>query len=240
MALTGALLVALLGAAVARESPKACGLLAPPDAKPIIEVAAKRARAPLAVYPLGFSRKGRLAWLESRLGFDSDQYNWLLYVVDLSTDRQLVEREFLMKSASVQALCARHEATIARVLDKMEIERGPALPLEQPDAARDPSAVDLVAGRRDREAHKTPYRVMLRGKDGVKQLGVLWKVDVDSGEPPVGPPKLAGILRSPFEARVAVVVTQQMVATEGAEISLVKVLGGRLDRGWRHTGQDDP
>jgi hypothetical protein len=60
------------------------------------------------------------------------------------------------------------------------------------------------------------------------------RVEVDSGQPPLGVPKLAGILRSPFEPRVAVLVTQQMIGDEGARLTVVKVLGARLDRGWRN------
>ena len=211
---------------------KPCTVLAP-DAKPIIEVAGKGSRPPLAFYVLGFSKSGRLAWLELRQGFDSDEYNWILYVVDLNSDRQLVEREFSLKSANVQSLCARHDTAIARVLDKFDVERGRALALEQPEATLPPTTVELARGRRDRKAYKTPYRVLLRGKDGVKQLGTLWRVEVDSGDAPLGVPKLAGILRSPFEPRVAVLVTQQMIGTEGAELTMVRVLGARLDRGWR-------
>jgi hypothetical protein len=130
-------------------------------------------------------------------------------------------------------MCTKHGVAIARVLRKQQIERGPDLVLEQPDAGRDPTDVELVIGRRDREAYKTPYRVILRGKNGIKQLGVMWRVEADSGEPPLGAPKLAGILRSPYEARVAVLASQTMIGTEGAEITTVKVLGGRLDKGWR-------
>ena len=236
MALIQALLLAVLAAPPASTSApppaKPCTVLGP-DARPMVEVAGKRDRAPLSFYALGFSKSGRFAWLESRRGFDSDGYNWILYVVDLNSDRQLVEREFPLKSASVQALCARYDAAIARVLDKLDVERGRALALEQPEANRTPTAVELAPGRRDREGHKTPYRVLLRGKDGVKQVGILWRVDVDSGQPPLGVPKLGGILRSPFEPRVAVLATQQMIGDEGSEITMVKILGARLDRGWR-------
>ena len=211
---------------------KPCTVLAP-DAKPIIEVAGRGSRPPFAFYALGFSKSGRLAWLELRQGFDSEGYTWILYVVDLNSDRQLVEREFDFKSANVQSLCARHDAAIARVLDKLDVERGHTLALEQPEATLPPTTVELARGRRDREASKTPYRVLLRGKDGVKQLGTLWRVEVDSGDAPLGVPKLAGILRSPFEPRVAVLVTQQMIGDEGAALTRVRVLGARLDRGWR-------
>ena len=236
MALIQALLLAVLATATANSpspSPaRRCTVLAP-DAKPIIEVRGKGSREPLAFYVLGFSRSGRLAWLELRQGFESEDYTWILYVVDLASDRQLVEREFVFKSANVQSLCARYDTAIARVLDKFDVERGHALALEQPEATLPPTTVELAPGRRDREAYKTPYRVLLGGKDGVKQLGILWRVEVDSGQAPLGVPKLAGILRSPFEPRVAVLATQQMMGTEGVELTMVKVLGARLDRGWR-------
>jgi hypothetical protein len=127
-----------------------CALLAP-GAKPLIEVAAKKNHAPLALYLLGFSKQGRLAWLERRPGFDSDQYNWLLYVLDLNSDKMVAEREFLTTSGAVDSMCTKHGAAIARVLHAQQIERGPDLGLEQPDPAGDPTDVELVVGRRDRE-----------------------------------------------------------------------------------------
>lgn len=231
VSLHGLILAALSVLAAEVQAPACRGLGL--DTPPIVEVTAKRNRAPLAIYALGFSKTGALAWLEARQGFDSDSYNWLLSVVELNRDRPLAVREFLLRSANVQALCARYEKPIRRLLDKFGIERGAPVALEQPDPTRDPTGIDLVAGRRDRESHKTAYRVRMQGKDGSKFIGTTWRVDLDSGQPPVGPPKLMGILRSPFEARVAVLIVQTMTGDEGAEVATVKVFGGRTDQGWR-------
>jgi hypothetical protein len=40
------------------------------------------------------------------------------------------------------------------------------------------------------------------------------------------------MLRNPFERRVAVFILQHMSGTEGVEIPIVTVLGGRLDKGF--------
>jgi hypothetical protein len=42
-----------------------------------------------------------------------------------------------------------------------------------------------------------------------------------------------GLLRSPFQPRVAVVAMQKVVGIEAVEFMDVTVMGGRLDRGWR-------
>jgi hypothetical protein len=61
----------------------------------------------------------------------------------------------------------------------------------------------------------------------------LWKVEVDSGQDPLAAPETKGLLRSPWEPRVAVVVTQKLTGTEGLLVTMVSMLGGRLDTGWR-------
>jgi len=235
VALAAALLYVAMAAGAAVHPPAgACPL--GEGAAPVIQVAAKKNHAPLALYALGFSPGGNFAWLERRVGFDSDDNTWLLRVTNLDNDRTLVEREYALRPASTEALCARHGRAISAVLDGYQIRAAAPPTLDQPDAGRDPIAVDFVAGRRNPETHKTPHRVVLRGSGGTKDLGVVWQVDADSGEPPLGKPTLAGLLRSPFEPRVVVLCRQQMVATEGVELVMIKVLGGRLDRGWRATG----
>jgi hypothetical protein len=221
------------GATVPPPAAGACPLRA--GAAPVIQVAATRNHAPLALYALGFSTGGKFAWLERRVGSDSDDHTWLLRVTNLDNDRTLVEREYALMPSSIEALCARHGRAISAVLDRYQI-RTAALPtLEQPDAAHDPTAVEFIAGRRNPATHKTPHRVVLSGSGGTKDLGVVWQVEADSGEAPLGKPTLAGLLRSPFEPRVVVLCRQQMVATEGVELVMIKVLGGRLDGGWRAT-----
>src|SRR5436190_18638264 len=67
-----------------------CAFL-PPGARPMLEAKPGRNRSPVAVYPLGFSRRGRFAWMELAQGFDSEGYTWLVEIVDLDGDRKLKE-----------------------------------------------------------------------------------------------------------------------------------------------------
>jgi len=90
-----------------------------------------------------------------------------------------------------------------------------------------------VPGRRDAEIDRTPYRVLLRGPEGSKPLGVIWRGAAEPGDYPRAKPVILGLLRSPFEPRVAVVAMQKVVGTEAVEATAVTVMGGRLDRGWR-------
>jgi hypothetical protein len=221
---------ALVVLAAAVPAPAACPVAR--DTPPIIDVAAERGRASLAFFLVGFSRAGHLAWLERRQGFDDDTYDWSLHIEDLVRDRQLVDLSFSMKSPGLDAFCAKHGAAVSRALEKHGVQAESAPRLEHPEEADDLPAVELRAGHSDPEIGKTPYQVILRGKTGTKDVGSVQKVDVASGEPPVGAPKLLGMLKSPLEPRVAVLVTQEMIGTEGVKVTVVSIFGGRLDKRW--------
>ncbi|HEX2731354.1 MAG TPA: hypothetical protein VHM70_07115 [Polyangiaceae bacterium] len=202
------------------------------DAEPMIERKATSSQPRVAIYALGFSRTGRLAWLETLQGFDDDQFTWLLHITDLEHDRSVILREFRQPTQSVSQLCKEDGVEIERVLRLFEIVFGNPPSLEQPSAERAPTAIDLVAGRHDEETDKTPHDVVLRGPEGWKKLGVVWQVGRDSGMYVREKPIVRGLLRSPFEERVAVIVTQKGIDTEAAEVELLHVFGSRLDRRW--------
>jgi hypothetical protein len=204
-----------------------CG--AAQDATPVLDVRAKEGRVPLTFYAIGFSRSGRFAWLERRSGFDDDQFEWSLHVKDLARNRRIGERSFSTSRRGLETFCGKYGRSIAGILDKYEIEAASPPRFEPPGATGDPAAVDLRPGRRDPESGKTRYEVLLRGRAGGKRLGSVWRVDEESGEPPVGAPKLLGTVRSPHGPRVAVLIMQEMIGTEGAQVTLVEVFGGRLD-----------
>jgi hypothetical protein len=206
-------------------SPRSCDPeLAP---KPIIEVPAAGPRLPLALFALGFSSSGRFAWLEQRRGPDDDQFAWSLHVSDLVNDRALADHDFRVRRPGLTALCARHGRELAHLLAENGID-GSAVPaLEQPKRGRDPVAVEAR-----RAEGSGGYDVILRGRAGAKRIGSVETVDAA----PKTAPKIAGIVRSPFEPRVAVAVTQEAGSTEGtkgATVTTVKFFGGRLDKGWK-------
>jgi len=216
----------------ARSPSTPCPFLAD-DAKPVVDVPGTNRRAPFALYPLGFSKGGRFAWLETSQSFDDDQRSWTLHVVDLDRDRALVDRVFFVHTTGVGAMCAAGASTIARLLEQQQIDYGTPPTLAPADDPKAPPTIEVVAGKRDPEMARTPYRVLLRGPEGSKQLGRLWRVESESGEAPRAAPVVVGLLRSPFEPRVAVLATQKVIGVEAVEATMVTVLGGRLDRGWR-------
>ena len=216
----------------AKGPPRPCPFLAA-DAKPIIDVKGTNQRSPFAMYPLGFSQRGRFAWLETSQSFDDDQRSWTLHVVNLDNDRALVDRLFFVRRAGVPAMCDAIGATIARLLERQEIAFGTPPVLAPADDPKVPPTVEAVPGRRDAEIDRTPYRVLLRGPEGSKPVGVIWRGAAEPGDYPRAKPVILGLLRSPFEPRVAVVATQKVVGTEAVEATAVTVMGGRLDRGWR-------
>ena len=86
------------------------------------------------LYALGFSPGRDFAWLERRVGVDSDDNTWLLHILNLDNDLVLAEREYTAKAATIEALCAQHGTAIARVLDRF------------PDAPGEPAQPDRPVG----------------------------------------------------------------------------------------------
>ena len=188
--------------------------------KPVIEVPGGGPRLPLALFVLGFSSSGRFAWLEQRRGSDDDHVAWSLHVSDLVNDHAVADRDFRVRRPGLTALCARHGRELARLLAENGIDGSTVPALEQPKHGHDPVAVEAR-----RAQGSSGYDVILRGRAGAKRIGSVEKIDPA--------PKIAGIVRSPFEPRVAVAVTQETASADGAKVTLVKFFGGRLDKGWK-------
>ncbi len=209
-----------------------CGALRP-TATPVLDIAASERHAPLAVFAIGFSPSGHFAWLERRRAADREKTEWSIHIVDLVSDHFLAERWFETRRADVAGVCEKFGPAIAILLDKNGIQAVPASGFDQPGSTSDdPTGYDVRPGSPDAESGKTPYDVILRGRAGGKRLGSVYRVDVTAGEPPIGEPRIRGMLRNPFERRVAVFVTQDMVGSDGMQIPVVRVLGGRLDKGF--------
>ena len=135
--------------------PRPCPFLAA-DAKPIFEVKGTSQRLPQAMYPLGFSKQGRFAWLETSRGMEADGHTWFLHVVNLDNDRSLVNREFDVSKGGVPAMCDAEAPTITRLLERQGIAFGTAPALAPADDAKAPLGVELVAGRPIEEKSRTP------------------------------------------------------------------------------------
>jgi len=74
------------------------------------------------------------------------------------------------------------------------------------------------------------------GPSGSKRIGHLWRADPGEGAPPAAAPAVRGFVRSPFEPRVAVLVTLELLGIEGIKQTSVWFFGAWLDRGWTSPG----
>ena len=228
--IAGALVASwLAGLAVPAAAP--CGALSP-AVSPILDISAGERIAPLTVYAIGFSPNGHFAWLERRRAFDREKTEWSLHVVDLVSDNFVAERWFTTRQAEVPSFCEKNGPTIALMLDRAGIQPVSVTAFEQPASTSDPTGFDVRAGASDPQSGRTPFDVILRSRNGGKRLGSVYRVDVTAGEPPLSEPRIRGMLRNPFERRVAVFLTQAMTGAEGIEITVIKVLGGRLGKGF--------
>jgi len=170
--------------------------------------------AGLVLHVVGFSPSGGIAWLEERAQ-PTGGAAWQLRVVDLMNDREVAGRTFDVRKSGAAAFCVRHAADAVTLLTERGISVAAFPAFDKPTPDVDPSAV-LIRARSDAGSE-----VVMQGRQGSKVLGKLpAAADVT---------RALGFLRSSFEARVAVVV-----ASKGSDGRLVvRVLGGRLDKGWR-------
>ena len=98
--------------------------------------------------------------------------------------------------------------------------------LKQPATGSDPTAVELRAAKFDDGTATGAFDLVLRGSAGSKVIGVLPHAEGST------PPAVLGFIRSPFERRVAVPVTEEAAGPRGRTETRVQFYGGRLDRGW--------
>jgi len=210
-----------------------------PEAEPKpIDVTGGESRPPLSVFALGFSASGRFAWLEQRPtpggpGTHAGATDWSLQVTDLVDDRRLLAQTFAVKRKGLVGLCASHGRELAKVLADNKIDGRAASTLEQPRPSKDPVAVEVRRARAENEAGQGPHDLILRGHAGSKRIASLVEGEAAPGENVVGAPKVLGIVRSPFEQRVAVAVTRETLGAQGSRKTVVQFFGGRLDKGWK-------
>jgi hypothetical protein len=180
---------------------------------PLLEVPGDGAHPPRAVFLLGFSSAGRLAWLERRAANRGDQLAFSLQITDLADDRQLESRTVSVRREQQASLCSRHDGDeMARLLNHHAIDRGLVPVLETPGSGTDRLVVEVAPARAS-----GGFDLAIKSAAGSKRIATL------AGQAQQ-PPRVVGVLRSPFESRVAVVVLEQ---------GRVRFIGARLDSGWR-------
>ena len=207
-----------------------------PAAGPLLDVKAnaRRHRLPLTLRLLGFSRTGRIALLEQRAGEETEGALWFVRIIDLDSDRTLVERQFETKANTTDALCRTHANALESILATHEIDTSklPTLSSFPITVDKETLAIELRRRAKD-EGGITRHEVWLKAQVGSKKLGVLRELDSESGYDPIGPPSLVGALWSPWERRLAVFIRQDETGPEAVVAPAVRVMGARLDSRWQ-------
>ena len=191
-----------------------CGALRP-TAKPMLEH--RRGRPPRAAGGLRDRLLAvgalRLARAAARLRPREDR------MVDphrRSGQRSLPGRALVRdQPTDVAGVCEKYGPAIAILLDKNEIQAVGGQHVRAAERDRRPDRVRRAPGLARRRERQDPVRRHPARHAGGKRLGSVYRVDVTAGEPPLGEPKIRGMLRNPFERRVAVFVTQDMAPAAG-------------------------
>jgi hypothetical protein len=208
-----------------------CSSLAARARRVLLEVKQDPARhqLPARIRLLGFSRHGRLALLEQREAEESDGGLWTVRIVDLETHGSIVEEELETEVDSVEAFCERHRERLGQILAAHRIETSPLPRLARLPTTQHGSRLSVALRRRERTAEGTrTFEVWLSRNDGARRLGVVEQAYVESGRDPTTAPRVLGVLASPFEPRIAVLIRQDRIGIEAAVVPLVRVLGSRL------------
>jgi hypothetical protein len=203
------------------------------ETKPLVEVTdGDGARAPVSLFAMGFSASGRFAWLEQRHGSKGTDLEWSVHVTDLVNDSKLATESFQVHRKGLIGLCARHGRDLAHLLADHRIQTPTVPALEPPKANKDQVAVETRRATADADNGRVTYDVILHARAGSKRIASIEQDQAPPGANPAGPPKILGIVRSPFESRVAVGVLQEVVGSGGGRVTRVQFFGGRLDKGF--------
>jgi hypothetical protein len=230
-------LLSLLVGSVGRASPKNSPSPIPTTCVPsnatsaLLELERNPARhqLPVRIRLLGFSRHGRFALLEQREGEEIEGGLWTVRVIDLETNGSILEEELETDVDTMDAFCESHRERLSQILAIHQIEASPLPKLVQLPITHQGIRISLALRRGNRTTDAVrPFEIWLSTKGRPRQLGVVEQIYVESGRDPTGAPRVLGVLTSPFEPRIAVLIRQDLVGTEAAVIPLVRVFGAKL------------
>jgi len=168
----------------------------------------------LTVHVLGFAPSGELAWMEGRSG-PGGATVWTMHVSNLVNDREVAARTYRTGGPTAAAFCAEHRAEAGALLSERGVTGGEFTAFDK--LSLDGAAVGVTIV----PASALSREIVMQGAAGSKVLG---RLPASAGEA-----RALGFIRSPFEERVAVLVLTKDAASGRPGL---RVLGGRLDKGW--------
>ncbi|HLK92888.1 MAG TPA: hypothetical protein VKZ18_23550 [Polyangia bacterium] len=171
----------------------------------------------LTVHVLGFGPSGELAWLEGR-DAPAGATQWTMRVSNLVNDREIATRSWRTALPTTAAFCAEHRADAGALLSERGVAGGQFSAFDKATFDGGPLSVAIQPAA---PSSKDGKEIVMQAPSGSKVLG---RLASDAGAATA-----LGFLRSPFEDRVAVLV---LVKDAQNGKPGLRVLGGRLDKGW--------
>jgi hypothetical protein len=196
------------GAVFPRGGPVALPVCDPKSQRPIYQGDG------LTVHVLGFAPSGELAWLEGRDG-PAGATVWTMRVSNLVNDREIAARTYRTAMPTTAAFCAEHRAEVGALLSERGVAGGQFSAFDKATVDGAPVSVAI------QPASSQSQEIVMQAAPGSKVLGRL--------APDLSTAKALGFIRSPFEERIAVLVLVKDATTGKPAL---RVLGGRLDKGW--------
>jgi len=194
----------------------------------------RKANSTEPVYLLiGFAKSGHLAWIERARSVDGPEF-WRLQVQNLDQDKKDLTVDLWPEEdqeITAANFCKAFSDSIDKSLAKFAIQPAKSLVPVPAGAQSAIAEVEIQKGTKDQNS-QTLHTMIMKTTKGQKTLGTVRQVDPDTGQDPISAPKLVGLLKSPFEQRVAVLFYQETQGAEATTNCALQVFGSRLDKGW--------
>ncbi len=199
------------------------------------------------LYPIGFSKTGKFAYIAIPPDQGVGCLIWEFVVLNLVNDKEVIrlswrdfeDKECLYPESGLHKVAKRHGQAIEALLKRHHIKprSQPTLQSFPLGEASDLISVTLAQGPSLRSEHSVQTHISVRAhstRRGQKRVGTLQANPLN-----IYGHELLGALKSPHEARVAVVVREDSRGFEGPpHVAGFKLFGLSLKHGFEHKDLD--
>lgn len=171
----------------------------------------------MALYLLGFSTEGQLAWVERHRGAAADAWEWTLTIVVGAEQRMLESASFVTADDRYETFVRALGDKVGQLLSQQRVAVTPGLRLAAVPLSRGAIKLDATVGA---ERPPSPVSVSLtaNGRKTTRTLETRYFGD------PLTTPVIVGALVSAGERFAAVATTQKMSSPVRGEVTVLRFL----------------